>query len=201
VTESTNVAQPTIVKEVSYKFGYLDESGQELPYSYADEWAAEKTTGPTRLIIAPALGHIELVRHLTGFMLEPFQVLYVLLAPRTENSPGRYQIPAPLTRQDLNSFLARYRDFFERDGRHHLWVGSARDSALLVYDHHNVIYAYGTEGQFEAELTSRDFRQAGRIDYPSPHTHRYNEEFDSEERSVIEHYEWKQSPLQDSDDE
>lgn len=48
----------------------------------------------------------------------------------------------------MEGFLREFRAYFESDGRHHIWVSSLQASALqasatLVYDQHDVIYAYG----------------------------------------------------------
>ncbi len=73
---------------------------------------------------------------------EPFCILYVLTIPRSEERPGRYE-SAPVSREEARQFLSRFREFFENDARHHIWIKSIDGPDLLVYDKHNVIYAYG----------------------------------------------------------
>ena len=107
---------------LNFKFGALDSESRETAYEYPNEWAIEKTTGPARLIIGPARDHVNLLRDLLQVMKEPFDLLYVLVVPRSEDAPGRYQTPFPLSREDILAFLHRFQHFLESDGRHHLWL-------------------------------------------------------------------------------
>lgn len=184
----------------AYKFGHLNASGSEVPFEYANCWAAERTTGPSRLVIAPAGHYVELIMRLTGAMREPFGLLYVLLVPRGGGESGRYQSPAPVTSVELESFLWQYQDLFEKDARQHLWITSVDNSSLLVYDNHDVIYAYGPLADFESLLRSNGLTQCEGVSFPVPHMHRYNAEFDQQEREVMKHWEWMRFPLQESDD-
>jgi hypothetical protein len=184
---------------VSYKFGYVDADGSELPYQYKNVWAREKTSGSDRLVIAPALDYIDLLSKLSAVMSAPYFLLYVLQVPRSEVAAGRYQNPEPVSREQLISFLRRFCDFIEGDGRHHLWIGSADKSSLLVYDRHQVIYAYGQLESFEAVLDENGLQQTAEIRFPDPHVHRYNQEFDEQAANLMNYWMWKQFPLQDSD--
>lgn len=99
----------------------------------------------------------------------------------------------------MESFLLEFKDFFESDGRHHVWVMSLPGSSTLVYDHHNVIYAYGPLDEFTEILKSNGFHQNG-ISFPAPHSHNYNPENDDAEERVVQHWAWIQSPLWPDDD-
>lgn len=116
-----------------YKFGTL-QGDDWIPFAYPNVWAQEATTGPDRLVIAPASGQIELMRKLAEVLPEPFGILYVLLVPRSEREPGRYQSPEPSSRAELDAFLTQFQGFFEKDARHHVWIMSLFASATLVYD-------------------------------------------------------------------
>ena len=185
----------------AYKFGNLNASGDEVPFQYPNCWAVEKTTGPSRLVIAPAGRYIELMIRLTVAMREPFGLLYVLLVPRAgEGESGRYQSPAPVSSAELETFLWRYQDLLEKDARQHLWIISVGGSSLLVYDNHNVIYAYGPLAEFENVLRSNGLAQCETVSFPVPHVHKYNAEYDQQERDLMGHWKWIRFPLQDSDD-
>jgi hypothetical protein len=184
-----------------YKFGYLTSSKEDLPFQYGDMWAAEATTGPDRLVIAPRSNHVGLMNKLIAEMPEPFEVLYVFLVPRTETAPGRFQSPAPLTRGDLSAFLNRFQSYFECDGRHDVWVHSMHNSALLVYDRHNVIYAYGPLETFEVTLRTEGLVEVPKIAFPAPHTHHYNKEFDEDQNALLSYWPWIISPLTEQDED
>jgi len=185
-----------------YKFGHLTSTGEDEPFTYPNTWAFEKTSvGSERLKIAPKTGHVTLIRELCELMNPPFWILYVLLLSRSRiHSPGRYQNPQPLTRKQLAAFLDRFRNYFERDARHDFWVSEADGSSLLVYDRHNVIYAYGPLQQYEQMLRAKGFEQTQEVLFPAPHSHHYNSEYDGEEDALVDYFQWKQSPLQEDDD-
>jgi hypothetical protein len=190
----------TAVTSHPFKFGRFSENHEELEHRYDDVWDVEKTTGPDRLIIGPATGHIALIGDLIHELPEPFGVLYVLLVSRRGHERGRYQRPDPASRAESLDFLHLYRDYFEQDGRHHVWLKSLPANSTIVYDNHNVIYAYGPLQRFQQVLESQGLRR-GEVRFPAPHTHRYNAEFDTVEDKIMEHWMWKAFPLQDTDDE
>ncbi len=183
--------------EAPYKFGWIPD--EERIYEYPNIWAVEKTTGPERLIIAPSGQHVSLMLDLMSVMLEPFGILYVLAVPRGEGEAGRYQIPTPASGRKARRFLSRYKEFFEQVGRCNIWVASTTNSDQLVYDRHNVIYAYGQLLAFESVLLNRGLSRADSVSFPVPHIHRYNKEFDHDAREVLRYWHWKWFPLQDQD--
>ncbi len=107
-------------------------------------------------------------------------MLYVLVVLRDYGEPGRYQSPEPLSKLDLLEFLNRFEKFLESDGRHHLWVKSIGEPDLLVYDRHNLIYAYGSLEKFQAILTTEGLAETPSIKIPSPHVHYYNQKYDAD---------------------
>ncbi|MHB8485013.1 MAG: hypothetical protein ACYDCM_04660 [Candidatus Acidiferrales bacterium] len=185
----------------SYKFGYLTPANEDLPFRYSNTWAVEKTTaGTERLVIASASDHVALISELSQLMRPPFWVLYVLLVPRTgSNHPGRYQSPNPLTAVQLAIFLNRFREYFEQDARHHIWISEAHGSSLLVYDNHNVIYAYGLLENYEKALRLKGFEEAPEVVFPKPHSHHYNPECDKDETDIVNYLPWTLSPLKEAD--
>lgn len=80
-----------------------------------------------------------------------------------------------------------------------MWVGSAANDGLLVYDHHNVIFAYGPLDRFRAILNGRNFREQ-KFWFPVPHAHTYAPENDAEEERLMATVEWRRSPLMPGDE-
>ena len=171
-----------------------------VPYTYLNVWAIETTTGPDRLIIAPSADHVGLMIESATVLPEPFGILYLLLVSRCDNSTGRYQAPYPCARDEMESFLQQFREYFELDGRHHIWITSLPASATLVYDNHNVIYAYGPLEEYKRILSRRGVNE-GTVRFPVPHTHNYNAEFDEQEKNVLAFWDWHRSALMEGDDQ
>ncbi len=184
--------------ETPYKFGWIPD--QERSYEYPNVFVVEKTAGPERLVIAPSSRHISLMLDLMQIMFEPFGILYVLTVPRGGGVAGRYQVANPVAWSEAEGFLSRFEGFFENDGRHHIWITSVGTSDLLVYDKHNVIYAYGELREFERVLMKRGLNKVDSVKFPSPHSHNYNAAYDQDQQEVLRYWEWKQFPLQESDD-
>lgn len=183
-----------------YKFGYL-KSGNSAQFVYPNTFAVQKTTGGDRLVIAPSAHQITLLSDLTRVLPEPFGILYVLLVPREQtNQPGRYESPEPSSRSELESFLTKFETYFESDGRHHIWVMSLPISSTLVYDNHNVIYAYGPLEKFRQIAVKHGLLEKD-IQIPFPHTHNYNVESDKHEQEIMAYWNWKHFPLAESDDD
>jgi hypothetical protein len=181
------------------KFGRL-EHGEQVPHDYGNSFF-EVPCGPTsRLVIGPSHDHIDLMIELAAELQgHPWFILYVLLVPRLGNrESGRYQSEPFETHAELSSALNGFRAFFEDDGRHHVWVGSASNDGTLVYDKHNVIYAYGPLDRFKAILRDRGFTECS-FESPSPHFHSYLEENDAEEERLMREFQWLHSPLRPGD--
>ncbi len=182
-----------------YKFTSLVGGSEWVPHRYGDTWDVEQTSGPQRLVIGPSDGHVDLLIKLTRVLPEPFGILYVLLLSRRGNRGARYQCPYPCSRSEMESFLLEFKDFFETDGRHHVWVMSVPESSTLVYDQHNVIYAYGPLQEF-TEILNESGLQRGTVRFPLPHSHNYNPENDDAEERLLQRWEWLESPLLPDDD-
>ena len=181
-----------------YKFGFLNPDDQE--YLYPHTWAFEETVGQLRLAVAPRRNHIATLLSLIETMPEPFWVLYVLAVPRGGSEAGRYQSAELKSRETVQGFLDGFKAFFEQDGRHHLWIRSGSGAAMLVYDRHNLIYAYGPLEEFRGILLQIGLEESDSIRIPDPHIHHYNEHLDRDESRVLEYWEWHRTPLQDEDD-
>lgn len=168
-------------------------------HRYPAVFFREDTTSSRRLKIAASHNGVRLMMRLAQLLRDPFAILYVLLVPRGGSEAGRYQSPW-LNREELADLCERHADFWEQDGRHHVWLYSATDQATLVYDQHDVIYAYGPLDEFAALLEADGFTEAEALDFPVPHGHLYHGEFDAMERELASLVGWRHSPLQDVDE-
>jgi hypothetical protein len=185
-----------------FKFGWLPDGHTEERYEYPDVWLRETTDGLDRLAIAPHTRYIELLDELAFSLQEPFWLLYVLVVPRGSSEPGRYQSENSFTFVQLKQFLSEYSSFLEKDGRHNLWIRPASGEGLLVYDRHNIIYAYGPLDGFIRILNSFELTESKEqfLRYESPHVHRYHSEFDRDEEQILSQYKWTRSSLRPGDE-
>lgn len=138
------------------------------------------------------------MQRLAALWKSPCWMLYVLVVPRGEAPEGRYQSPAPADSAELDAFLRRFGPLLEGDGRHHFWLGAESGAGTVVYDRHDVIYAYGDLDAYETELRDLGCRP-GEVRFPVPHTHRYNPEFDADARALHADRRWIHSPLHEED--
>ena len=150
-----------------------------------------------RLAAGVPSGDSDVFRRLLACMREPLYLLYVLHTPRGEGAPGRYQSPA-LGEHEVLSFLAEFAGLLGSDARHDVWAHSPEGNATLVWERHNVIYAYGPVERFESALIQLGFG-AGNIDIDFPHQHHYRAEYDELARAVLAHFNWSYSALRPED--
>jgi hypothetical protein len=176
----------------SIKFGKEEES-----HRYAHVYERQERGGTSRLLIGPARDHCQLVEALAGCLPEPLRLLYVLVVSRRqEHSEARYESPE-LRRGDVSAFLCSYRTFLESDGRHHLWLANPA-AGCIVYDRHEVLYAYGPIASYVAVLEEHGLAE-GVVDIPAPHWHAYHPEYDDDERTLLTRWAWVEKPLNEED--
>jgi len=186
--------------KISPKLGTVGDGGQ-TPFRYPNVYAVEQTTGPPRLIVGPAGDHIETLLSLAEVWRRDYYLLYVLLVPRLgKRELGRYQSPGPLSFEQVAAFCRRFAPFLRGDGRHHLWAGSTVNAGLLIYDHHDWIWAYGDLSAYIQVLKAKRYAE-GEIDLPAPHSHNFNSRFDAEEDAVGAYCKWSYFPLQPADED
>jgi hypothetical protein len=182
-----------------YKIGII-QNNEEKALIYQNEYAKQKTTGPDRIIISTNGSYIDLAYGLISNISNKIGILYVLKVSRTNNEVGRYQLDHELDKYGLGKFLGKYHEYFELDGRHHIWMKSITSDDLIVYDNHNVLYVYGDLTHYIEELSSSGFMQVNNIEFPCPHAHHYNKVFDGTEKEIIQSNKWKFFPLKEDDD-
>ena len=156
-------------------------------------------SGGTRLVAAVPAGDAATFQSLAGSLETPCMLLYVLHTPRGEGSAGRYQSP-PLSADELPAFITRYAAFLTDDARFDLWVHSPSQQATVVWDRHNLIYAYGPIERFVSTLTMRGFEE-GEPGVHGEHMHHYREEYDRDAAAVLEEFAWIHSPLRPDDEQ
>jgi hypothetical protein len=181
-----------------FKLGTLVD-GNDVPAFYDGVWCLEHTTGSDRLVIAPRSDHVRLMLELASLWRSPIFILYVLVVPRGSHAAARYQAPAPVSLDEARALLERFETFLTEDGRHHLWLAAPEGGGTLVYDRHNVIYAYGPIDAYESVLAAQGLRN-GEVRFPVPHSHHYHPEHDAEEDELLAYWNWRSSPLQAQDE-
>ncbi len=152
-----------------------------------------------RLAITTSDSPIDLMIALVNKWSPPFFVLYVHIVPRTDHPAGRYQSPPINSSSELSRFLNRFRDLFEADGRHNLWVFASEQNRQIVYDRHEILYIYGDDNHVANCFEKRGFKK-NTIEIPVPHAHHYNEKFDATVGDLMNSWDWSYSPLEDSDE-
>jgi hypothetical protein len=185
--------------EQLYKFGSFP-AGRDEKYEYPSRWTIEETSGPNRLQVTVSEGHVDLLLKLIDHMADPFWILYLLIVARSEGDPGRYQSADPLSVNETKDMLSGFRDFFESDGRHNLWIASTTSADMLVYDRHDVIYCYGDLLKFQSILAALGIERGDLLLAPDPHSHHYHASLDAEQKRLLKSREWLRTPLKDHDE-
>lgn len=170
-----------------------------LRHEYPKTYVVQHTNTQERLCIAVASAGSKVLRQLASALEAPFFVLYVLVVPRAGSSSGRYQSPE-LSRDELEKLISRFGDFWDQDGRHSVWLRSIPESATLVYDRHNVLYAYGPLNKYRTLLGNLGFNESPEVEVPMPHQHSYLPEGDVLERELVSLPDWHRTDLRAEDE-
>lgn len=170
----------------------------ETPHDYGKRYTLEEYPTYSRLKIGASTKAIDLLLKLSDSLSPPFYCLYVLVVGRSASEAGRYQSPVLHDKESLLDFLLAYKELFESDGRHHLWLSAPDEGATLVYDKHNVIYAYGPLQQYSAILQKAGYSEED-FDLPYPHGHYYHDVNDNKVEDLLSYWDWQCFPLQELD--
>ena len=173
---------------------------REIEYSHPAQYQVEIMSSDThRLVIGvPGGDHLILLK-LIGNLPGPFSALYILHTPRGEGPIGRYQSPT-LSHQELVSFLGEFGQFLGHDARSDFWVHCFETGATIVWDRHNLIFAYGSLADYEQTLRELGFTN-GAPAIPSPHVHHYHSGYDPVAKTLLTAYDWQHSPLRAEDEQ
>lgn len=170
------------------KFGTPDENGDNVPFTYDDVFE-ESEPSLQRVVIAPKTNHVSLLFELTRcWHMQSFALIYELLVGRTGRNEGRYESPQ-IDADELREFLRKFGPFLEQDGRHNLFITTPSEEGMLVYDQHEIIYAYGPVPAYREILRRRAFVEQ-KFFIPNPHAHGYHAEFDRVEDQLFEFCAW-----------
>jgi len=181
-----------------YKFGSLEGCGG-TEHLYGNIFAHEIYPKWSRVAIGANEKQIPLMLEIAHNWQGPFGVLYVLVVSRLGHENGRYQIPTPCSFDELELFASTFQNYFEEDGRHHVWFKDVNSHNQLIYDNHDLIYSYGNDNDIVAFLKNKGFNE-GLLKIPFPHEHKYNQEYDKSQEDIMGYFDWKKFPLQDNDD-
>jgi hypothetical protein len=196
---STNLTTKTYAWGEKYKFAIPDSEYNDINFDYGNIYEIEQTTANQRLQIGPTGNQIDLILQLADNLNPPYFILYVLIVTRLGNEYGRYESPTIDTKEELADFLIEYKEYFETDGRHHIWIGTYDNSGLLIYDQHNVIFAYGHLDNYISFLTLNGFKEQ-EFTFPTPHIHNFHDDNDVYEERILKHWDWDISPLGENDE-
>ncbi len=139
------------------------------------------------------------IEQMIGCLNPPYSLLYVLHTPRGEADAGRYQSPE-LSFAEVRQFLGKFRSFLSSDGRFDLWAHSPVEAATIVWDRHDLLFAYGPVDRYATKLVEMGFSE-GEPRIPAPHEHCYHSEVDDLARELIAYFDWSYSPLHASDEQ
>jgi len=177
-----------------YRLGHLVDDVWRM-YSHPPLFEAQKE----RIVSAAPASDPLVFKHLLACLNPPFHLLYVLHTPRGEGDAGRYQSPA-ISSSQVAAFLERFDDLFRGDGRFDLWLHSPGDHATIVWDRHDLIFAYGPTDAYEGALRRLGFTLGEPI-IPFPHEHHYRAELDEQARGVLQAFDWRFNPLEEEDEQ
>jgi hypothetical protein len=185
-----------------YKLGH-EVDGEVVEHSHPPRFirqiVAPGEPGRSRLVIGVPGGDPNVLGALAAHLVEPMVLLYVLHTPRGEGEAGRYE-SEEIDHAALRGFLDRHAAFLAGDGRFDLWVISSEGGALLAWDRHNLLHAYGPLEAFAATLPGLGF-QEGELPPLGGHMHYYRSEFDEEAKAVLSAFDWFRKPLRPEDEQ
>lgn len=172
----------------------------DIPFSHPAVYQVSTTPSGIRRVIAGIPdGDAKVFSAIASCLEPPYFVLYVLHTPRGEGEPGRYQSPA-LSSEEFSEFVEKYADFLKADSRFDIWMHSPNSGGTVVWDRHNLLFAYGHLSSYEQALVELGFTQ-GTASVDFPHMHFYRAEFDDAAKSLLDYFAWGHKPLQPEDEQ
>ncbi len=179
------------------KFTTLDRTEG---HDYGNVYFRQPCGDAQRLVIGVSRTNVKMLDALSKQFSTPnYFILYVLLISHAGYKPGRYSSPRITKHEDLQMFIWTFQEFFEGDGRHHIWIGSPDGCDLLVYDQHDVIFAYGNLDAFELVLKDHGFAES-EFWFPVPHSHSFDPANAATEDDLMGYFEWTYSELEEQDE-
>jgi len=165
---------------------------------YPDVFERQAGESWSRLAIGARQQTVALMLELCRTFDGPYSVLYILKVSRKRNECARYQSEKEMNFEETELFFDFFREYFEQDGRHHVWIGADGGNHQISYDNHDLLYAYGNLKRYETHLKKVGFSE-GRVEIPLPHAHHYHDAFDAAETAILNYWPWTKTPLLDID--
>lgn len=185
---------------MTYKFGTVHDNVKRR-YHYGNLFRHEVYADWSRVTIVPREKQVSLMLEIAKDWAGPYGILYVLKVSRRNHKAARYQSLEPCSFDQLKRFADTFEDYFEGDGRHHIWFADCTSNCQLVYDNHDLIYSYGDDDHVISLLKAKDFEEGDpAIVIRSPHVHCYNQQFDEKEDQIMKYFDWIEFPLQEEHD-
>lgn len=178
---------------MTFKFGILRDNEWEK-YRYGNVFAHEVYPDWSRVTIGADHKHIPLMLDIAKQWEGPYGILYVMVVPRSSHGAARYQSPELCSFNDLELFAYTFQEYFEGDGRHHIWFMDISSNYRIIYDNHDLIYAYGNDDTVMDILKAKGFKESS-PQMPAPHGHCFNQDLDKYEDEIMEYFEWITFPL------
>jgi hypothetical protein len=177
----------------------LSELNSDCDFQYGNIFAVDSGDGWSRLRIGSSGNYIRLLDRLSRKWSTPeYYLLYISLVSHTGKNPGRYQSPI-LSKDDLDVFLYTHQTLLEGYGGQHLWIGHPKNRELLIYDQHNIVFAYGDIAGYKDVLIAEGFRE-GQFSIPCPHSHSYDPFLTQYEDKLFDYFDWVYGELREGDD-
>lgn len=145
-------------------------------------------TEADRLIIGTSCSRVDLMLELAKPLSESFVFCYEVRSERGGFELGAYQSDA-LSFAELSNILCEFKGLIERDARHHTYIFPQGVSALIVYDEHDLLYAYGDLDSYRNFLIGKGFVEDF-FELPFPHIHAYMDEMDEQETQLMKSHCW-----------
>jgi hypothetical protein len=182
-----------------YTYGTINENNELVTYENHDTWCIKEYGGVERITIAPKSGHVDLALEIVKGFETPFKVVYMLFRPGNSSvEPGRYMCPATVTFDQVEKLCHKFRDYFETDGRHHLWIFSANEigkKQFLIFDNHGLLHVFDN-GKIRGLLEQRNFTEEDIVvPVPEPHIHLSKPANNDVERELLQYWDWAHLPF------
>lgn len=168
--------------------------GENVAHLFPNQFFAETD----RLIIGTCDSRTELILDLVEPLAEKFVLGYEVRIERGISPLGTYRSD-PLTFGDLKSVAAEFRKLFEQDARHHTFVFPQETVAMVVYDEHDLVFAYGDLADYRKRLLEKGFEESY-FELPFPHIHSYLDEMDEVESRLLNSRKWTFTAMEGSHD-
>lgn len=179
------------------KFGTVDNNNNVTTYKNKNCWYVKEYDSFKRITIAPEKDEVELLLRIVKGFTPPLRVLYVLFRPGHKSTPaGRYHSRDVLTYDDIEKFCMTFRDFFETDGRHHLWIIADNNGIKksVILDNHHLLHVFDDVERIKSIMQEMGFSEEV-TSVPEPHVHFSNPENDRFEKELLDYWNWIRVPF------